>query len=225
MRKAVVVGSGAGGAAAARALAGAFDVTVLEAGGEFRPYRRPLAEAVRLKRMGLLFDAREIQAFFPAMRVRKTGRGMILISGRATGGTTTLSCGNALRRDEGLRAIGIDLGPEFEELEREVPLTFEHRRLWREPTRALFDVFAGLGLDPRPLPKMGRYDGCRNCGRCVLGCPHGVKWDSRVFLADARAVLAAADRADLEYQFGYTSDAEGHGSAKAERKKTISPTG
>ena len=29
--------------------------------------------------------------------------------------------------------------------------------------------------------------------------------------------FTAADRADLEYQFGYTSDAEGHGSAKAER--------
>lgn len=29
--------------------------------------------------------------------------------------------------------------------------------------------------------------------------------------------FTASDRADLEYQFGYTSDAEGHGSAKAER--------
>jgi len=187
VKKAVVVGSGAGGAAAARGLAGAFEVTVLEAGREFRPYAGPLAQAVRLKRLGLLFNPREIQLLFPAMRVRSASREMFLISGRATGGTTTISCGNALRRDDALQAIGIDLSPEFEELEREVPTTVDHERLWREPTRRLFEAFASLGLDPRPLPKMGRYESCRSCGRCVLGCPHGVKWDSRVFLADARA--------------------------------------
>lgn len=187
MKNAVVVGSGAGGAAAARGLAGVFDVTVLEAGREFRPFTRSLAGAVRLKRLGLLFDARQIELLFPAMKVRKTSEGMILISGRATGGTTTLSCGNALRQDGALKAIGIDLSPEFEELAREVPVTSDHRRLWREPTRKLFEIFASLGLEPRLLPKMGRYELCRNCGRCVLGCSHGVKWDSREFLAEAQS--------------------------------------
>jgi ferredoxin len=32
---------------------------------------------------------------------------------------------------------------------------------------------------------MGNFAACRNCGRCVLGCPHGVKWDARVFLNEA----------------------------------------
>ena len=187
MRKAVVVGSGAGGAAAARDLAGAFTVTILEAGGEFRPFGWPLDRAAGLKRLGLLFNVKEIELIFPALRVNKTAEGMVLISGRATGGTTTLSCGNALRQDAALKAIGIDLSPEFEELERDIPVSADHERLWREPTRRLFAIFADMGLDPRPLPKMGRYELCRSCGRCVLGCPHGVKWDSRAFLADARA--------------------------------------
>ncbi|MGE5542408.1 MAG: GMC family oxidoreductase N-terminal domain-containing protein, partial [Bacillota bacterium] len=39
-----------------------------------------------------------------------------------------------------------------------------------------------MNLDPQPTPKMGRYEQCVNCGRCVLGCPHEVKWDSRQFL-------------------------------------------
>jgi ferredoxin len=39
-----------------------------------------------------------------------------------------------------------------------------------------------MNLDPQPMPKMGEYDRCRSCGRCILGCPHGVKWDSRRFL-------------------------------------------
>ena len=38
MKRAIVVGSGAGGAAAALGLLGAFDVTVIEAGREFRPF-------------------------------------------------------------------------------------------------------------------------------------------------------------------------------------------
>jgi choline dehydrogenase-like flavoprotein len=29
---------------------------------------------------------------------------------------------------------------------------------------------------------MGEYQRCVHCGRCVFGCPHGVKWDSRQFL-------------------------------------------
>jgi choline dehydrogenase-like flavoprotein len=42
-----------------------------------------------------------------------------------------------------------------------------------------------MGLGPRPLPKMRRRETCSNCGRCVLGCPSGAKWDSREFLRDA----------------------------------------
>jgi choline dehydrogenase-like flavoprotein len=42
-----------------------------------------------------------------------------------------------------------------------------------------------MGLGPMPLPKMGRHESCVRCGRCVLGCPYGAKWDSRVFLRDA----------------------------------------
>jgi choline dehydrogenase-like flavoprotein len=36
------------------------------------------------------------------------------------------------------------------------------------------------------LPKMGNHAHCRSCGRCVLGCPHGVKWDSRQLLDQAQ---------------------------------------
>jgi ferredoxin len=50
----------------------------------------------------------------------------------------------------------------------------------------LFEVCLGLGLSPEPLPKMGDYARCRHCGRCILGCPSGVKWDSRRYLDSAR---------------------------------------
>jgi ferredoxin len=152
----------------------------------------------RLKRWGLLFDEREIGLVFPAMQVRRSAQRMILVNGRGPGGTTTLCTGNALRQDEALKALGIELDAEFEELAREVPVSTAHRRAWTPATRRLFALCEEMGLDPRPTPKMVDYRRCRRCGRCVLGCPYGAKWDSRRFLEDARrrgARLACGCRA------------------------------
>ena len=94
MNRAVVVGSGAGGAMCARELQGKYQVTVLEAGREFRPFAADLGLIAKLRGSGLLFDAREIEWLFPAMSIRKADAGMLVVSGRATGGTTTLGTGN-----------------------------------------------------------------------------------------------------------------------------------
>jgi len=107
---------------------------------------------------------------------------MVLVNGIGLGGTTTMSTGNALRVDQGLQAIGINLDAEFEEVFREIPVTTAHQKRWHRHTRRLFEVCRGLGLDPQPMPKMGEYEKCTSCGRCVLGCRHGAKWDSRQFL-------------------------------------------
>jgi choline dehydrogenase-like flavoprotein len=181
---AIVVGSGAGGATVARELQGTFDVTILEAGGPFVPFRRSLRSLERVRAVGLLFDVREIQLAFPRMRVHRLPD-QVLINGLGVGGTTTIATGNALRMDADLRAIGIDLDDEFAALAREIPISTDHQSGWREITRRLFAACEALGLDPFPTPKMGDYARCAHCGRCVLGCPRGVKWDSRRFLDDA----------------------------------------
>ena len=84
--------------------------------------------------------------------------------------------------DGDLQALGIDLGPEFDEISREIPVTTAHQERWRDSTRRLFKICREMGLDPRPTPKMGDYARCHNCGRCIFGCPHGIKWDSRRYL-------------------------------------------
>jgi len=185
MRRAIVVGSGAGGATAAKELQGKFEVTVLEAGKEFHPLSLSLPTMERLKRTGLLFDEREIQLIFPAMQIRKTPD-MVLVNGIGLGGTTTICCGNALRMDGDLRALGINLDAEFEEIYREIPIITAHQRRWHKHTRRLFEICQEIGLDPQPIPKMGDYDRCIGCGQCVFGCPQGVKWDSRRFLGIAQ---------------------------------------
>lgn len=185
MKKAIIVGTGAGGATAAKEIQGHFDVTILEAGKEFRPFRLSLKVPEKLKKTGLLFDEKLIRLLFPAMRIRKTEDRMILINAVGHGGTTTICTGNAIRKDEGLKRLGINLDREFEEIYREIPVSVNHNRLWRKPTKLLHEICREMGLDPQPTPKMGYYENCRSCGHCVLGCPHGVKWDSRHFLRTA----------------------------------------
>lgn len=185
-KRAIVVGSGAGGAAAALELQAAFDVTVLEAGREFRRFGPTTPALDRWRRLGLRPGIGWIARLFPAMRVARTGD-MVLVYGQALGGTTTISTGNALRLDDGLKAIGLNLDPEFEAIGREVPVSTAHRERWGPTVRRLWAACGEMGLEPRVTPKLGDFSRCRRCGRCILGCPYGVKWDSRRFLAEAEA--------------------------------------
>jgi choline dehydrogenase-like flavoprotein len=181
MKHAIVVGSGAGGATVAKELQGRFDVTVLEAGRGFRPLALKLPAIQRLKKAGLLLDERELSLIFPTLQIRKTPE-MVLVNGIGLGGTTTVCTGNALRMDRDLRALGIDLDAEFHEVYREIPITTAHQRRWHKHSQRLFDICGEMALDPQPMPKMGNYEKCVGCGRCVFGCTHGAKWDSRQFL-------------------------------------------
>jgi len=188
MKNVIVVGSGAGGATVAKELQGQgnIQVTILEAGKSFRPFSANLAVIEKLKRSGLLFDERLIQLLFPAMQIRKTDEQMILVNGRGLGGTTTLATGNGLRLDHDLKKIGINLDAEFEELYQEVPVSVEHQKHWHTITRRFFEICREMNLDPQPLPKMGDPGHCIYCGRCILGCLQGAKWDSRQFLSSAQ---------------------------------------
>jgi choline dehydrogenase-like flavoprotein len=183
-KRAVVIGSGAGGATVAKELQGAFEVTVVEAGKDFRRATLDRRTIERLRRSRLLVDPRLVRVVYPPIRFRRTPD-MLLVNGIGTGGTTTMATGNGIRMDGDLRALGLDLDPEFDEIAREIPITTAHQRRWHPTTRRLFRTFDDLGLNPVVLPKMGDAERCRHCGRCMLGCPYGRKWDSRAYLDEA----------------------------------------
>jgi choline dehydrogenase-like flavoprotein len=185
MKKAIVVGSGAGGATAAIELQGKFEVTVIEAGGTFRPYRADLSKIESIKHTGVLLDERMIHMAFRQMWIGKTSEGMELVRGLTQGGSTTISAGNALRCDDDLKALGIDLDKEFDEIYREIPVSTAHEKNWHETTRQAYRICADIGLGPEATPKMIYDKYCIGCGKCVLGCPRGAKWDSRRFLHNA----------------------------------------
>jgi choline dehydrogenase-like flavoprotein len=183
-KRAVVVGSGAGGATVAKELQGEFEVTVVEAGKDFRRATLDRGAIERLRRSRLIVDPRVVRLVYPPIRIRRSPD-MLFVNGMGTGGTTTMATGNGIRMDEDLRALGLDLDPEFDEIAREIPITTAHQRRWHPTTRRLFRTFDDLGLNPVVLPKMGDAERCRHCGRCMLGCPYGRKWDSRAYLDEA----------------------------------------
>jgi choline dehydrogenase-like flavoprotein len=182
MKRALVVGAGAGGATVAKELQGTYDVTVLEAGKEFIPLSAEIARLEKWKKTGLFLSERTIPLLFPAMKIRKTREHMVLVRGSGPGGTTTISTGNAVRMDQHLKSIGIDLDEEFEEIRREIPISTAHRDRWHPTTHRLFEACRDMGLRPQPMPKMVNFDKCTRCGRCIFGCPQNAKWDSRRFL-------------------------------------------
>lgn len=184
--RAIVVGTGAGGATAARELAAnGFEVIILEAGGEFKPFRRLLSIAEPLRRTGLLGSEKTITRLFPPMDATRSAKDLVLVRGIATGGSTVLSCGNMVRAERGLKEIGLDLTLEFEEIERNIGITEFPKKRWRPVTRDMFEAAERLGLEPKATPKAVDSIKCISCGLCELGCTTGARWDSRRFLDDA----------------------------------------
>lgn len=185
-KTAIVVGTGAGGAVAARELQGKYQVTILEAGGEFKPFTMSIDRWAKLRKTGFFLDERMIRALVPNMLVEKT-HDMVMVRGIGVGGTTTLATGNMVRYDGALKELGINLDAEFEELESEIPITTEHRKYWTDTTKRMYRIFEDMGLDPIVTPKAQDPDKCIGCGRCAIGCPFGAKWDTRVMIDEAVA--------------------------------------
>ncbi|HUL40050.1 MAG TPA: FAD-dependent oxidoreductase [Methanomassiliicoccales archaeon] len=185
--RAIVVGSGAGGAMAARQLAKAgLQVLVLEAGGPFKALSRNVTMTEPLRRVGLLGSERNAQRFLSSMWIARSSEELVLVRGIGAGGSTTIACGNMVRATRGLDKIGLDLTPQFEAIEAELrPSTFPRER-WRPTTAEMFDVCEGKGLGPEPTPKAMDALRCEACGLCEVGCACGAKWDSRRWLSQAR---------------------------------------
>jgi GMC oxidoreductase len=174
---AVVVGSGAGGAMAARTLARAgLDVVVLEEG------RRWTVEEFRSthpidRYAGLYRGAGATVAL---------GRpSVVLPVGRAVGGTTVVNSGTCFRpplavqrrwRDEfGLGIADPDrLAGHLDEVERTLQVAPVPLDIMGRNGRLLLDAATSLGWRAAPIPR--NAPGCEGCCQCAIGCPRNAKF-------------------------------------------------
>ena len=178
--KAIVVGSGAGGATAASELANkGFEVLLLEAGQPFNPLTHRVSWLSGLRGTWLLKDENSLKRIFPHYQTARASKDLSIFIGATEGGSTSVSCGNMVRAERGLKEIGLDLTPEYEEIEKALTIRSIPRERWRPLSQRMFDEAEKLGYDPKPTPKVGNLQKCVGCGYCELGCATGAKWDSR----------------------------------------------
>jgi choline dehydrogenase-like flavoprotein len=178
--KAIVVGSGVGGAIAARKLAqNGFEVTILEAGKPFSPLTHKVSWLSSLRGSWLLKEENSITHMFPHYGVARASQELAIFRGVTEGGCTSIACGNMVRAENGLKEIGLDLSKEFEEIEKALTIAPIPRERWRPLTQQMYDHAELLGHKPKPTPKVNDLSKCVGCGYCELGCTTGAKWDSR----------------------------------------------
>ncbi|ANP51584.1 choline dehydrogenase-like flavoprotein [Streptomyces griseochromogenes] len=171
---AVVIGSGAGGAMAARTLARAgLDVVVLEEGRhhstESFGRRTPLDRFTELYRDG---GASAAVGSPP----------LLLPVGRAVGGTTVVNSGTCYRTpdhvlDHWSKDFGFTLADDFERRLDEVERTL---RVATQPTQVLgangrITLAGARELGWRAAPLRRNAPGCQGSCQCVVGCPTGAK--------------------------------------------------
>jgi choline dehydrogenase-like flavoprotein len=89
-----------------------------------------------------------------------------------------------VRAERGLAEIGLDLTPEYEEIEKSLTINPFPREKWRPLSQTMFDEAEKLGHAPKPTPKTVDLAKCIGCGYCELGCVTRAKWDSRRLCQD-----------------------------------------
>lgn len=201
---AIVVGSGMGGAIVARELARAGrDVLVLEAGVP-ETHLGTFADAVRI------YDGNEV-----TRTPRKSREGTILWRTLMAGGSTVVSCGNAIRcLERELGQLGIDLSAEMAAMEAEMGIRPLAEDKLSDMGRRIREGAAGLGFTFDPMPKLVDPEACTACGNCVLGCTRGAKWTAERPLAEAVAngaeVLYGVEVERALRGNGHTTGVAGH---------------
>ncbi|MBW6468175.1 MAG: FAD-dependent oxidoreductase [Coriobacteriia bacterium] len=174
---AIVVGSGMGGSIVARGLARAGrDVLVLEAGIP-ETHLGTFADAARI------YDGTEV-----TRTPKKSREGTILWRTLMAGGSTVVSCGNAVRcLERELGQLGIDLSDEMSAMEDEMGTRPLAEDKLSDLGRHIRQGAADLGFTFDLMPKMVDPGLCNGCGGCVLGCTQGAKWTAERPLAEAVA--------------------------------------
>lgn len=173
---AIIVGSGPGGASVLNELNKAgWRVLVLEK-GQGEPISGTVAQTIRM-------------ALIPGRGLHVTPQMLGLIHAVALGGSSVIYYANAFDPPyEMFDAYGIDLRPEVTEVRQELPIAPLSDGLIGPAARRIMESARDIGYEWNKLEKIVYQDQCRpDCDKCVMGCPYGAKWSSRMVVEDACA--------------------------------------
>jgi choline dehydrogenase-like flavoprotein len=161
-----------------------FEVLVLEAGHPFNPLTHRISWLSPFRGTLLLKDENSVEKIFPHLETTRSSEDLVIFRGMTEGGSTTISCGNMVRAERGLNEIGLDLTPEFEEIEHSLEINSVPQERWRPLSQQMFEEAEKMGFTPNPTPKVVNPKKCVACGFCELGCVSGAKWDARIILKE-----------------------------------------
>ncbi len=172
----IIVGSGVGGATLAKELAKrGRKVLIIEKGRFFSP-----------KQLGSEILA--VRFYDKYGLLSKTKEGVFYYRAIMAGGTSVVSCGNAVRSLENeFKKLGIDLKKEFLQAEKELGISPVPERLLGRGTKRIMQAANKLRVKMEPMPKLINFKKCIACGNCVVGCRSNAKWTALKFLKEAQA--------------------------------------
>ncbi len=170
---AVVIGSGAGGAVAAKELAeGGMKVALLEEGGYHRSHRDTAVDALS-------------RLYRDAGTTSTLGSPIVPVPiGRCFGGTTVINSGTCFRTPDavirkwrerfGLTELGLEeLERAFTRVEREIHVEPADFAVMSRSNTLVHELLKAQGFHGAPLRR--NIKGCEGCGMCCYGCSSGAK--------------------------------------------------
>jgi len=122
--------------------------------------------------------------FYDKCALSKSRQGVIIYRAFGVGGTSIVSCGNAIRfTKEEYEKIGIGIETELDEAAQESSARITNLPIGRASSRIMKEANK-LGYDMHLMPKFNIAGRCTSCGECIVGCRSGAKWTSREYLKD-----------------------------------------
>ena len=172
----VIVGAGAGGASLAKELAQRGKRVLVIERGDGRNRLGSARHALRYYDRNGLFGG-----------IRKSREGVVLWRALMAGGTTVISCGNAIRSlQKPLLDLGIRLDDEFAEVDKELGVGVPDADIICDGSHKILEASKALGYRMELTPKLIDFGRCTRCGQCVLGCTDGAKWTAMTPLGEAQ---------------------------------------
>ncbi len=204
----IVVGSGPGGATVAKEMALKKKKVLLLEWGNFNPIKGSKIQALSM-------------AAVPGKSFLLTSDFLGVARGITTGGSSVFYYGTAFEPPVDIfKSYGIDITNEIELIKKELPIKPLPDSLMGGSALKLMESAQELGYDWQKLPKFIYPEKCKiNCWKCTYGCPHGAKWNARMYVEEGiqnglelitrakakRAIIEDNKAVGIEYQrFGKT---------------------